>query len=183
MTMPEAHGVVDIEQISERTHILHPRSSHQGSRASSPTAGLSSSPPVARGRKRPRVDEARQSAAAEGLSEETISVDNASVIAEITDCQPVPSTSALPNPPEPLSAYTCPICFSPPTSATLTPCGHVCCGPCLFTAVKATVQRNMLTAMNGAPVPRCPVCRAEIPGWDGRGGGVIGLKLHVVYSL
>ncbi|KAI6133826.1 hypothetical protein EV401DRAFT_2053379 [Pisolithus croceorrhizus] len=101
----------------------------------------------------------------------------------ITDCQPVPSTSALPNPPEPLSSYTCPICFSPPTNATLTPCGHICCGPCLFTAVKATVRRNLQTAMNGAPVPRCPVCRAEIPGWDGRGGGVIGLKLHVVYSL
>ncbi|KAI6113750.1 hypothetical protein EDD16DRAFT_1122795 [Pisolithus croceorrhizus] len=181
--MPEAHDVVDVDQISERTDILHPTSSHQGSRAPSPTAGLSSSPPVARGRKRPRADGAGQSTVAEGLSEETISVDNASVIAEITDCQPVPSTSALPNPPEPLSSYTCPICFSPPTNATLTPCGHICCGPCLFTAVKATVRRNLQTAMNGAPVPRCPVCRAEIPGWDGRGGGVIGLKLHVVYSL
>lgn len=42
---------------------------------------------------------------------------------------------------EPLSAYTCPICFSPPTRATLTPCGHICCGECLFTAVKTTMQR------------------------------------------
>lgn len=42
---------------------------------------------------------------------------------------------------EPLSAYPCPICFSPPTNATLTPCGHICCGECLFTAVKTTMQR------------------------------------------
>ncbi|KAG6328161.1 hypothetical protein ID866_10928 [Astraeus odoratus] len=101
-----------------------------------------------------------------------------------------PPTSTLPSrsspdprSPELLSAYTCPICFSPPVNATLTPCGHVCCGACLFTAVKVTMQRNIGTVMDGPHVPRCPVCRAEIPGWDGRGGGVIGLKVHVVYSL
>ncbi|KAF9071548.1 hypothetical protein BDP27DRAFT_510908 [Rhodocollybia butyracea] len=32
-----------------------------------------------------------------------------------------------------LSTYTCPICFCPPTNATMTPCGHVACGSCLFT--------------------------------------------------
>ncbi|KAF8838038.1 hypothetical protein BDN67DRAFT_877005, partial [Paxillus ammoniavirescens] len=85
--------------------------------------------------------------------------------------------------PEPLSAYTCPICFSPPTNATLTPCGHICCGQCLFAAVKSTIRRNMVVAMDRAPPARCPVCRAEIPGWDGRGGGVVGLKMQVVYSL
>ncbi|KAI9568196.1 hypothetical protein HD554DRAFT_1985344, partial [Boletus coccyginus] len=84
---------------------------------------------------------------------------------------------------EPLSTYTCPICFSPPTNATLTPCGHICCGQCLFTAVKSTMRRNMVVAMDRAPAPSCPVCRAEIPGWDGRGGGVIGLKMQVLYSL
>jgi hypothetical protein len=41
----------------------------------------------------------------------------------------------------------------------------------------------MMGAMDGAPVARCPVCRAEIPQWDGRGGGVVGLKIQVVYSL
>lgn len=96
---------------------------------------------------------------------------------------PLNATSSSSSPPEPLSAYTCPICFSPPTNATLTPCGHICCGACLFAAVKSTVKRNMVIAMDRAPVPRCPVCRAEIPGWDGRGGGVIGLKVEVVYSL
>lgn len=44
--------------------------------------------------------------------------------------------------PEPLSNYICPICFSPPTYATLTPCGHICCGECLFTAVKAAIERS-----------------------------------------
>ncbi|KAG2750916.1 hypothetical protein P692DRAFT_201710251 [Suillus brevipes Sb2] len=96
---------------------------------------------------------------------------------------PLNATSSSSSPPEPLSAYTCPICFSPPTNATLTPCGHICCGACLFAAVKSTVKRNIVIAMDRAPVPRCPVCRAEIPGWDGRGGGVIGLKVEVVYSL
>jgi len=30
---------------------------------------------------------------------------------------------------------------------------------------------------------RCPVCRALIPDWDGKGGGVIGLKARAIYSL
>jgi hypothetical protein len=42
---------------------------------------------------------------------------------------------------EPLSSYTCPICFSAPTNATLTPCGHICCGECLFIAVKTVMHR------------------------------------------
>lgn len=85
---------------------------------------------------------------------------------------------------EPLSAYTCPVCFTPPTHATLTPCGHICCGECLFTAVKTTMQRAMHTAPAGErQVARCPVCRAPIPGWDSKGGGIIGLKPKMVYSL
>ncbi|KAJ7226983.1 hypothetical protein GGX14DRAFT_348099 [Mycena pura] len=82
---------------------------------------------------------------------------------------------------EPLSSYSCPICFFPPTNATLTPCGHVCCGSCLFTAVKTMTQRG--AAVLGASEARCPVCRAEIPDWDGRGGGVIGLRSRFVFSL
>ncbi|KIJ62963.1 hypothetical protein HYDPIDRAFT_114102 [Hydnomerulius pinastri MD-312] len=105
--------------------------------------------------------------------------------ATATATTPTTSTSAKPPSPatDPLSAYTCPICFSPPTNATLTPCGHICCGPCLFTAVKSTLRRNMAVAFDRAPVAQCPVCRAEIPGWDGKGGGVVGLKVQVVYSL
>ncbi|KAI0077800.1 hypothetical protein K474DRAFT_1038751 [Panus rudis PR-1116 ss-1] len=81
---------------------------------------------------------------------------------------------------EPLSAYTCPICFQPPVYATMTPCGHVCCGDCLFTAVKTTMQRSMHHGPE-AERPKCPVCRVPIPNWDGKGGGVFGLQPRVLY--
>jgi len=77
-----------------------------------------------------------------------------------------------------LSNHTCPICFSPPTYATVTPCGHVMCGDCLFTAVKTTMER---ASYHGPAAERakCPVCRAPIPGWDGKGKGVIGLNPRI----
>lgn len=49
----------------------------------------------------------------------------------------------------PLSAYSCPVCFCPPVRATMAPCGHVCCGECLFTAIKTTMQRASYTAPMG----------------------------------
>lgn len=52
-------------------------------------------------------------------------------------------SSSKRHPPAKLSGYNCPICFSPPTYATMTPCGHVCCGECLFTAVKTSIQRSV----------------------------------------
>ena len=53
-----------------------------------------------------------------------------------------------------LGGYSCPICFSPPSNATLTPCGHICCGLCLFVAVKTTMQRaNTMVAPEGT-IPR-----------------------------
>ncbi|KAF9564040.1 hypothetical protein CPC08DRAFT_631893 [Agrocybe pediades] len=86
--------------------------------------------------------------------------------------------------PEPLSEYTCPICFGPPMNATLTPCGHISCGSCLFAAVKSALQRATYAGpgMNEARV-RCPVCRAVIPGWDGKGAGVIGLKPRAIFRI
>jgi hypothetical protein len=36
---------------------------------------------------------------------------------------------------------------------------------------------------NACRDPRCPVCRAKIPGWDGVGGGVIGLIFRTVMAL
>lgn len=83
---------------------------------------------------------------------------------------------------EPLASYVCPVCFSPPTRATMTPCGHVCCAECLFTAVHSTIERAVYHGP-AAQRAKCPVCRATIPGWDGKGRGVIGLKSRVVYSL
>lgn len=52
--------------------------------------------------------------------------------------------SPTPHTPDLLSEYTCPICFSQPSNATLTPCGHICCGSCLFTAVKTTLHRGAM---------------------------------------
>ncbi|KAF8824454.1 hypothetical protein HHX47_DHR8000479 [Lentinula edodes] len=79
------------------------------------------------------------------------------------------------------TTYTCPICFCPPTNATMTPCGHIACGSCLFTAVKTALRReNMMGGpRDDSGGPRCPVCRATISGWDGRGGGVIGLVMQM----
>ncbi|KAM5544880.1 hypothetical protein V8D89_001778 [Ganoderma adspersum] len=63
---------------------------------------------------------------------------------------------------EPLAAYTCPICFSPPSHATITPCGHVLCGECLFTAVKTTIQRGAYTLPAGERMTaRCPICSSR----------------------
>ncbi|KAH9972063.1 hypothetical protein BGW80DRAFT_1118860, partial [Lactifluus volemus] len=81
--------------------------------------------------------------------------------------------------PEPLHTYACPICFASPKNATLTPCGHIMCGECLFTAVGSATARMGMPSL----AARCPVCRASIPKWDGRGGGVIGLQPRVVISL
>lgn len=53
-----------------------------------------------------------------------------------------PTPPPVPSKAEPLSAFNCPICFTPPTRATLLPCGHVCCGECLFTSVKTMQRRN-----------------------------------------
>ena len=54
---------------------------------------------------------------------------------------PEPASPAPPPKQTPLAEYTCPICFFAPTNATLTPCGHICCGSCLFTAVKTAMLR------------------------------------------
>ncbi|KAI0303698.1 hypothetical protein B0F90DRAFT_1708299 [Multifurca ochricompacta] len=91
----------------------------------------------------------------------------------------LPSSPSLRSEPELLHTYTCPICFSSPTNATLTPCGHIMCGECLFTAVGAAAARIGIASL----AARCPVCRAPIPKWDGRGGGVIGLQPRVIITI
>ncbi|KAJ7074757.1 hypothetical protein C8F01DRAFT_34604 [Mycena amicta] len=118
-----------------------------------------------------------------GASTEPIIISGSSIASSSKTKLPSPKTPHLPAPPgQPLSAYTCPICFCAPTNATLTPCGHVCCGSCLFTAIKTMMQRGTMM-MPGFVEARCPVCRAEIPGWDGKGGGVIGLQTRCVVSV
>lgn len=93
---------------------------------------------------------------------------------------PVPIPERSPSKPKaaPLSSYTCPICYSAPKNATLTPCGHIMCGSCLFGSVRAARARALESARpQEAEKAYCPVCRAVLAGWDGRGGGVIGLEI------
>ncbi|KAF8529897.1 hypothetical protein JB92DRAFT_2695503 [Gautieria morchelliformis] len=95
-------------------------------------------------------------------------------------------TPATPPPSNLLSSHTCPICFSTVTNACLTPCGHVLCGACLFAAVKSNIKRALeaTTSTGGDRTPaRCPVCRAVLKDWDGKGRGIIPLKIRTVVAL
>ena len=84
-----------------------------------------------------------------------------------------------------ISEYQCPICFSPPSHACLTACGHAMCAQCLFSSVRAARERHVRLYGRGpgpdgeGKVSRCPVCRAIMKGWDGKGGGVIGLRMEM----
>ncbi|GMM55467.1 SUMO-targeted ubiquitin ligase complex subunit [Maudiozyma humilis] len=50
--------------------------------------------------------------------------------------------------------YKCPICFDPPTTALITPCGHVFCCECLFHMV------NSSRASRGSGY--CAMCRSNV---------------------
>ena len=76
----------------------------------------------------------------------------------------LPPPSNIPADPEPLHTYSCPICFSSPTNATLTPCGHIMCGECLFTAVGAAAARMGIATLAARYVKRSP--RILIPDTD-----------------
>lgn len=149
-------------------------------RSRAPSASRTSRPP-SRARQReensePGPSRRKHRRASESSEEEPLQRKRA-----VVERQVEPKPEEPPRPPMDaplLSTYTCPICFSPPTNATLTPCGHVCCGSCLFTAVKSALRRA-----TGDDVARCPVCRAQILNWDGKGGGVVGLKIRTAVSL
>jgi hypothetical protein len=76
--------------------------------------------------------------------------DHASGSATASARQAAPAPASAPAR-EPFSAYSCPICFCPPINATLTPCGHICCGSCLFTAIKTTTQRAQTMMVDPSP--------------------------------
>jgi len=44
--------------------------------------------------------------------------------------------------PTALSTFTCPVCFSPPENATLTPCGHVMCTYVFFNLIAVRTERS-----------------------------------------
>ncbi|KZV77311.1 hypothetical protein PENSPDRAFT_181734 [Peniophora sp. CONT] len=103
----------------------------------------------------------------------------------------LPATTSLPvvappearvpaSEPQYLHTYNCSVCLAPPKNATLIPCGHIFCGECLFTSVRIAM-RNITPY--GTTMARCPLCRTHIPGWDGHGGGVIGLKPKTITTI
>ena len=51
--------------------------------------------------------------------------------------------------------YRCPICFDPPDTALITPCGHIFCCDCLFQMVNSSrTQRHS---------GHCALCRKDVP--------------------
>lgn len=99
-----------------------------------------------------------------------------SLVGETHQAQPNVTSTSLPTSKAskgtPLAKYICPICFSPPKDAVLTPCGHIMCGECLFSAVRAARVRNMESGQDASKT-LCPVCRELLKGWDWRREGVI----------
>jgi hypothetical protein len=107
-------------------------------------------------------------------------VETVGMTASTSRSLPIPIPERPPSIPKaaPLSSYTCPICYSAPKDAALTLCGHIICGSCLFGSVRAARARALESARpQEAEKAYCPVCRAVLAGWDGRGGGVIGLEI------
>ncbi|PKI83172.1 hypothetical protein MVES_002879 [Malassezia vespertilionis] len=58
------------------------------------------------------------------------------------------TTQAVPHRPPPrpllLSVYKCPICLRAPKNASVTSCGHVFCGECLYNSLLVQMRRNGL---------------------------------------
>lgn len=75
--------------------------------------------------------------------------------------RPLPPPTSLPSEPEPLHTYACPICFASPTNATLTPCGHIMCGECLFTAVGSAAARMGIVSLAARSVENIEVYSLE----------------------
>ncbi|KAF9513528.1 hypothetical protein BS47DRAFT_1344174 [Hydnum rufescens UP504] len=146
-----------------------------------------SNSPTSRSRKRQRVDDGESSTY---LGQTQIDVPSMnpgtvdgtpgpSVASELKPDSKRPQTDPPPSR-TPLGQYTCPICFSPPRPATLTPCGHILCASCLFGALRSA--RDRATSPSDVNTARCPVCRAVLRGWDWRGGGIIGIEAKVLKS-
>jgi len=139
----ESSGSISPDESSSQNHlvsspslakILHPRNIELHRDSDSPTSSST------------MEADATYTSADSGPSSPSASADVTSV--------PVPMPAPAVPEAEPLSEYTCPICFFPPTHATLTPCGHICCGSCLFTAVKSTMQRAALMARDEVNVAK-----------------------------
>lgn len=47
------------------------------------------------------------------------------------------------------SSYKCPICLCPPTNISVTPCGHIFCGSCLYDSLSTNLRQEYSDYTNG----------------------------------
>lgn len=67
---------------------------------------------------------------------------------------PDEASAATPIVHKPVRDYRCPICFEPPDTAVMTPCGHIFCVACLFQMVNSSRTHRR----SG----HCALCRSEV---------------------
>lgn len=103
------------------------------------------------------VDDETQEEGSRGKTTETIDLEDEAAEQQVKD---VPrEENEQENPPKPpankaVREYHCPICFEPPDTAVMTPCGHIFCVACLFQMVNSS--RTHRKSGN------CALCRSEV---------------------
>lgn len=88
---------------------------------------------------------------------ETIDLEDEAAEQQVVDVPPDENEEdASPKPPanKAVRNYLCPICFDPPDTAVMTPCGHIFCVACLFQMVNSS--RSHRKSGN------CALCRSEV---------------------
>ncbi|GCE97167.1 hypothetical protein ZYGM_004188 [Zygosaccharomyces mellis] len=106
------------------------------------------------------LNEVDDEAQGEGKKEkitETIDLEDEAAEQQVRDVpQEENEAQTPPKPPEnkAVREYHCPICFDPPDTAVMTPCGHIFCVACLFQMVNSS--RTHRKSGN------CALCRSEV---------------------
>lgn len=88
---------------------------------------------------------------------ETIDLEDEAAEQQVVDVPAVENDEEAPPKPavnKAVRAYQCPICFDPPDTAVMTPCGHIFCVACLFQMVNSS--RSHRKSGN------CALCRSEV---------------------
>lgn len=103
------------------------------------------------------VDDEQQEESRRGTTTETIDLEDEAAEQQVKDVpQEERESESSPKPPLNKAArgYHCPICFEPPDTAVMTPCGHIFCVTCLFQMVNSS--RTHRKSGN------CALCRSEV---------------------